>query len=332
MRLHEDLRQLLHLNKCPIGVVSWSWTSGGFFSVFNTYLLAYGLADYLKTKFVLIGKDKSYFDTILAIENNSYYYPQYKHDIFGESCKSQMMNTLDLSLRLKSFVMIPSVTFDTAFNNKNKYLLNSDTTKILNYLNKLFVRLWILHPGIVKEIKRNLNNIFQNRVSEPYHAIHVRRGDKLIFEAKSVPIRNYLKKLNFDQVKLLYLATDDYQSLVEVKSEAKALGLDKITILSQIGPERSGYNQGDFNRMCEGDKKRCIVSLLTDFEILRAANTFVGSFSSNVSQIVHISRCGNCSFSVDNSFNPKLDPYSEVRKKRRFSRFISSLIGLGYKD
>lgn len=331
MCLHEDLRQLLHLNKCPIGVVSWSWTNAGFFSVFNTYLLAYGLADYLKTKFVLIGKDKCYFDAILTIENNTYYYPQYKHDIFGESCKSQLMNTLDLSLRLKSFVMIPSVTFDIAFNIKNKYLLNSDTTKILTYLNSLFNRLWNLHPDIVKKIKRNKNSIFQNHISKPYHAIHVRRGDKLIFEAKSVPIRNYLKKLNFEQVKLLYVASDDYRSLLEVKSEARNLGLNKINILSQIGPEKNGYNQNDFNRMGEVDKKRCMVNLLTDFEILRGANTFVGSFSSNVSQIVHISRSGNCSFSVDNSFNPKLDPYSEVRKRRRFSRYISSLIGLGYK-
>lgn len=330
MCLYKNLRQLLHLNKCPIGVVSWSWTNAGFFSVFNTYLLAFGLAEYLKTKFVMIGKDKCYIDTILAIEHNSYHYPRYKHDIFGESCKSQLMNTLDLSLRLKSFVMVPSVTFDIAFNNKNKYLLNSDSTKTLTYLNRLFNRLFILHADIVKNITRNKNSIFKNRINEPYHAIHVRRGDKLIFEAKPVPIRNYLKKLNFEKVQILYVASDDDRSLLEVKSEASNLGLNKITILSQIGPEKNGYNQNDFNRMGEGDKKRCMVNLLTDFEILKAANTFVGSFSSNVSQIVHISRLGNSSFSVDNSFNPKLDPYSEVRKKRIFSRCISSLIGLGY--
>lgn len=299
--------------------------------MFNTYLLAYGLADYLKTKFVLIGKDKCYFNTILAIENNSYHYPEYENDIFGESCKSQLMNTLDLSLRLKSFVMIPSVTFDIAFNKKNKYLLNPGSKETLTYLNKLFIRLWILHPDIIKKIEKKINNIFKNQISEPYHAIHVRRGDKLIFEAKSIPIKNYLEKLNFEQVKLLYVASDDYRSLLEVKSEASMLGLNKITILSQIRPGRNGYNQDDFNRMCGDDKEHCMVDLVTDFEILRAANTFVGSFSSNVSQIVHISRSGNCSFSVDNSFNPKLDPYCDTRKKRRISRCISSLIGLGYK-
>ena len=55
-----------------------------------------------------------------------------------------------------------------------------------------------------------------------YHAVHIRRGDKLSHEADKHDVNKYLSMLDFSSVKALYVATDDYKVIDEVKGWLKS--------------------------------------------------------------------------------------------------------------
>ena len=312
-----------------MSIVTWKWTDRGFFSEFNTYLLAYSFAILSNKEFLILTDKKNdiLWDKLFKNKHKKYYLKNMKIEVIGESILMQIFNTLRLSLQLKTFVLIPSVVFENTLNEKYKKYLISKKIIPIEHLNNLFCKIWNLDSGVLSEINANKLRIFENKKDEKYHAIHVRRGDKLDFEATRVSAKRYLEKLNFSTVHNLYVATDDYQGILEIRAELDAMGYQDISILTLTDKNKDGYRQSEFIDLPEQDKRRDIVNLLTDFEILRSSEIFVGSFSSNVSHIAHIARCGKSSYSVDINFDPTHDPYKEHRGRKLFSNITGFFLG-----
>jgi hypothetical protein len=135
---------------------------------------------------------------------------------------------------------------------------------------------------------------------EPYLAVHVRRGDKLINEARRVEPGTYaeaarpflalhssssrrelvLRELRAANASVVYVSSDDDQAATELGVE---LG-NNIRIVQQPRGSEQGYDSRGYQEV--GD----LMTLLADVEAMRRATVFVGTASSNIGRLVYYLR------------------------------------------
>ena len=139
------------------------------------------------------------------------------------------------------------------------------------------------------------------RLPERYVAIHVRRGDK----ASEVALQSLQKYV--DAVKILntsnvFIATDD-GGVIETLREMLAPRKVYFTTGSE---ERRGHSQLKLNQAGMKRNYMKTITLLAELEIIRRADYFVGTFSSNVGRLAHILREGDArtSISLDDRWAP----------------------------
>jgi hypothetical protein len=90
--------------------------------------------------------------------------------------------------------------------------------------------LFRLHPLIRREIRETLA-----RIGKPYTALFVRRGDKLVSEAKYIPMSDILKWIQYDESTVFFVQTDDYGVIEELRE-----CLPTHTIHSTVPPTKRG--------------------------------------------------------------------------------------------
>ena len=147
--------------------------------------------------------------------------------------------------------------------------------KVLNRIEKY---LFIYNDTTQKIISRFTSKI---EFSE-YAAIHVRRGDKLIREANSFHIKEYVNRIleiKEDQ-KTFFIATDSYESIKEF-SELE----DNYIYRTFCEHQNLGHDQKNFNDQSKKNRLQAIRLLLVELEILSGCKLFVGTFSSKYRKI-----------------------------------------------
>ena len=138
----------------------------------------------------------------------------------------------------------------------------------------------------------------------PYIAMHVRWGDKVgknnfkgePIEGEMVPLRVYrdLVYCYYAQhgsnmiPRTLFVATDDYDAVVELK---KLMGKD-FHVVTTAHPHHKGFSITDYHTETEASKFDKAVSLWGDMELLAGGEVFVGNMQSNIVRIVHLMRMG----------------------------------------
>jgi hypothetical protein len=90
--------------------------------------------------------------------------------------------------------------------------------------------LFRLKPNLVSRV-----NALVSSMSSDYIAVFVRRGDKLIQEAKYIPFSDILKCIPHSETSTFFIQTDDYR----VIEEAKSL-LPKASIFSTVSQNKLG--------------------------------------------------------------------------------------------
>jgi hypothetical protein len=314
-----------------VTVALWKWTERGFFSEFNSMLLAKSYADLLDLQFILVTKP----DTTLQSTWTNNFTPfcstmgherAAKLASLDESPSKQLLDSLVMSYVLAEPTLIPSVIFSNTLTSAYVAQLQSKTGNPLGYMHQCFKSVWKLNDVLSKEIDEIISELFKLSPNEPYHGIHVRRGDKLDHEAGSVEIERYIEKLNFADAKVVYVASDDYSAVTQVREQLAHRGEDEVKVYSLCQENMRGYHQAKFDELSNMEKQASIRLLLTEFEILRNSVTFVGSFSSNVGRAVHVAREGVNSFSTDIEFSLCFDPYANHRRSRWFSRLLASIL------
>lgn len=312
-------------------VALWKWTERGFFSEFNSMLLAKSYADLLGLKFILVAASNGTLQN--AWTNNFAQFcdtVEHKHAArlasLDESPSKQLFDSLVMSYAMLEPTLIPSVIFSNTLTPAYVAKLLSETSNPLGYMHQCFRSVWKLKDALSREIEIIIADLFKFSPNEPYHGIHVRRGDKLDHEAKSVEIERYLDKLNFADARIIYVASDDYLSIMQLREQLAHRGEDTVKVYSLCRKEMRGYQQAKFDELSNTEKQANIQLLLTEFEILRNSTTFVGSFSSNVGRAVHVARAGVNSFSTDVEFSLCFDPYAAHRKNRWLPRLLGSIL------
>jgi hypothetical protein len=90
--------------------------------------------------------------------------------------------------------------------------------------------------NIINQIKNNLNLI-----DNEYGSIFIRRGDKILHESKIYSTDLYVKLLleKYPNCKIIFVQTDDYNCVENIKDYIKTLNLD-ITVLTICEPHMKG--------------------------------------------------------------------------------------------
>jgi hypothetical protein len=128
-------------------------------------------------------------------------------------------------------------------------------------------------------------------LDKPYHAIHVRRGDKLYeFKAKDKVESGYPLQSHFDVLKAklgepsekitVFIATDDQTA---VKEELTAELQEKFDChFVTAGVAQKGHHQPEFNKRGAAERLEMVAQFLAELQTMANAEYVVGAMSSNV--------------------------------------------------
>jgi hypothetical protein len=135
-----------------------------------------------------------------------------------------------------------------------------------------------------------------------YIGFHIRRGDKLLREARYVPVSAFVSEIPATMLHMpILVCTDDYTAVEETRRYLESRG-EHVPVLSTATPEERGHSEADFRLLTISEREARIGRVLCDFGLLKGSAHFVGSFSSNLSRAVHVARAGLNSRSVDTVF------------------------------
>mmetsp|Transcript_11866 Transcript_11866/g.17696 ORF Transcript_11866/g.17696 Transcript_11866/m.17696 type:complete len:303 (+) Transcript_11866:3605-4513(+) len=179
---------------------------------------------------------------------------------------------------------------------------------IYNQISALISRADIVtfQPWVVREVHSLISRI---DLPKRYVAFHVRRGDKLIAEAKYwvdeywakqgynettqpsnyIPLSQYLKQVQKEEeagVRLtdVYIATDDQDT---IKQEIKLSGFSNVSF--HMNPDASSTVHLQSDMECSKRYSRTIAAI-ADLNLLSQSEIFVGEYNSNWGRLVHTAR------------------------------------------
>jgi hypothetical protein len=170
--------------------------------------------------------------------------------------------------------------------------------------NSRFPLLWLPDIGLagsVFRIKRSLARMLTtprlshdipSELRRPFAAFHIRRGDKvdgyiingrLIREGDNIASSAYVDLLNCraPEVRSIFVMTDDYRCVEEVKTAAPGRIVHSLCL-----PSERGYRQDEFSASDVEQKRDSLKRLIAETEIAAASSLFIGGFKSNVARFV----------------------------------------------
>jgi hypothetical protein len=137
---------------------------------------------------------------------------------------------------------------------------------------------------------------------ERYVAMHIRRGDKLVTEARYVGAEVFASRIPPEMASLpIVVATDDHGAFLELRDYLAASGRGN-RLTTTASDRDSGHDESAFRARSVAEREAAIGKVLVDFELMCRSAHFVGSFTSNMSRAVHVARRGHASCSVDTEF------------------------------
>jgi hypothetical protein len=167
-----------------------------------------------------------------------------------------------------------------------------------------FPFLWLPEIGLagtVFQVKRSVARMLTtprhshdipSELKRPFAAFHIRRGDKVggyvvngqvIREGDDIACSAYVDLLNrrAPAVRSIFVMTDDYRCVEEVRSAAPGR-----TVHSFCLPSERGYQQDEFSAFDLGRKSASLKRLVAETEIAAESDLFIGGFKSNVARFV----------------------------------------------
>lgn len=169
--------------------------------------------------------------------------------------------------------------------------MSPDPNNDLITMRQLFKYTFQLSPSVIPGVTQEVNVL---KLPVDYVGIHVRWGDKVGAsvhasdprESTYIPISVYTREIRAFDIRDVYIATDDYRAVEELRSN---LGPD-YTVHTRTDRKTRGFSITKYFDSLPrlGDS----LDLWVDMEILGSAHTFVGNFESNVARMVHLMRDG----------------------------------------
>lgn len=187
--------------------------------------------------------------------------------------------------------------FDHYLRSNDRVISPFSKTEItsLSFYNEIDRAIWRYNLTVQEELNMRLDSC---HVIDAYVGIHIRRGDK-ITEARHSALDSYMDCVKkHSKITKIFVATDDYSTYRDL-----CMLYPEYDFFTLAKPTNLGYLQDNFNSSDGLEKFNSILDLFADIEILTKADSFVGTFSSNVGQFMIIRRNGYRCYMIDSDFH-----------------------------
>ena len=291
----------------------WELTNRGFGSELNNLLYAINYCEKKSISIRFLSDkwnnkiDKGWIDFFKQTPESVFLYNNKTISSYNRLRSFYSLNQLRLCVEnkktqfLKSFLArIGLIIFN--FRKQQNYLFIHDYFKVVHEFNKeesendkdLFVHkmntilkgIWKFNEKTIKEIRKN-KLLF--KFSE-YAVFHIRRGDKLTTgEDISYSLDNYIKKIVSKKINTVFVMSDDYRVYEDLVKN-----YPKFNFYTLIDKNQRGHFQSSYNKLSVIEKEKNMVNLLTEIEIAKESNFFVGSANSNIFRLIEYFKIKNC--------------------------------------
>lgn len=151
---------------------------------------------------------------------------------------------------------------------------------------------WRLKPEIEEVILDELNQL--KLCSRKFVGLHIRRGDKET-EINNIDYSKYIDKIKMHTtLRDIFLATDDYDVYLNLKDH-----FPEFNFYAFARPANTGFDYKKYSEYEVSTKRKHLIDLFMDIEILAMSEIFVGTFSSNIGMYMSMRKGGKDVYGVD---------------------------------
>ncbi len=138
---------------------------------------------------------------------------------------------------------------------------------------KLTEMVWVYNDQTEQTVKVLKDSIL---LKQPYVGFHIRGGDKFK-EDRLHPFREYLEEMEkFSEIRTAFVLTDDYDAFKKAQDDFPEWDLHTL-----CEEDEAGYFHQEFMKMPKHYIRRKTLRLFASVDILKDAEYFLGTFSSN---------------------------------------------------
>lgn len=281
--------------------------SAGFFSEYNNMLLAMLYCLDHRIRFVLYSSAANFayrrgwedFFVPFTAESRISLHSRYNKRTENEFRAAESRNTRRNSLILKRLTGTEYLTHDLfdaireeAKSGRHYEIpelgINGDVRHACQVLLGLT---WRFNPETSNSVSGIISGV---GLPSEYVGIHIRSGEKFT-EATPFGVESYVRKVEENSaLQHVYVATDDYTNVETLRSVRP-----QWTLYHACDTADRGYDQARYEALSRETKRKDLVDLLVDVEILSRSSFFVGTFTSNVGMFVGLRVSGAKSAGLD---------------------------------
>lgn len=156
-----------------------------------------------------------------------------------------------------------------------EYNIDGDLQHACNRISNL---IWNFNSDTAVKIRSTIDML---NLPHEYIGFQIRRGDKFT-ENDFVPIDRYIEEAErISNLRNGFIFTDDYLVIKDLKERHTSWNF--FTLCFEY---ENGYEHGNFYNQDKQEVYNGIIRLLTNIEILRSSNFFLGTFSANPSMFL----------------------------------------------
>lgn len=277
--------------------------NAGFFSEFNNmvfailYCLENNIQFRLSSSNSNFSIDKGWQDYFLPFckeEDESFYTHHsvrpYQLDIYKNSKKwkirHQIFKVLNPNIYLTQELW--HLFHNKVFINKKIFIKDLEINNEFLYVAKAVIdSIWNYQPNVQREVDTVINRL---NLPASFVGLHIRSGDK-VQEHRLYTVDTYINKLKeISDQKNVFVATDDYKNVQDLR-----IKYPQYNFYTLCQPSAGGHLQSDFDHKKGETKRRMMLDLFSDIEILKKSEKFIGTYSSNIGMFLGMalgeSRC-----------------------------------------
>lgn len=218
-------------------------------------------------------------------------------NIFKENILSYSFEKTKKLFGIKSDLMFEVFDEIRIFNYNQR---NSNRKAFILKMNEILLDFWKFTPETLQAINDKKKQLNLEELKN-YVVFHIRRGDKVAqetMEDRSYEVDEYLRKLDLldPTIRTIFLMTDDYNVFLEIQQKVPYY---KIFTLTE--PISKGHDQNSFNKSSPEIKRKLGINLLTELEIAKNGEIFIGSRGSNLFRLIEYFKIDKCYDLSDNS-------------------------------
>ncbi|CAF1066341.1 unnamed protein product [Adineta ricciae] len=258
------------------------WGKGGYCSEMNQLLLAFAYSVWSKRHFIIDARQWNY-------GNFSHYFHVPSMNYFPYT------NRMYLGKNNSENELIDHAQTTRTGNILNRFWIASLKVQSLEKIRYVTHYLW---KSLTNETFKFIEEHRIKRLPKTYIGIHVRKGDKLIKEAREIPLMEYITLIEAmvkrkKTIRHIFVASDDHTVIGQLRRLRPRWYFVGIDRRKHRKTNTTGHYQKNFDQLSEKDKIFETRLFMTEMQMLIDAKYVLCGMSSNVCRFIQLLRHQN---------------------------------------